>query len=491
MDTIADTPTSRRAIRRFAARPTIFHELAGGETLRVGPLLQALDDRTERVYLVGPRPGRGTIEGFRRWADGPHPHGWVEHQRGHYLEGEHPILRFQAPDGRLVELLRAAAWFGEGDYPAIDAEQAWTLVGDELGRAFPRATLLASAAATGRELFLQTIPYGTSWPTLDPDTQQLIRSTSGQGRTQLLDHPASSIDELVVYDGRLMYAALCWGLPGAGRLQRVDEYLGQVRARYHATATVPRDWNDACTCGAPGHAGIGLLGVKDDAAGWTYPFRPAETLQGWWDGAELHVALAHGWQIRPTEAVVFDPYTGAGPLDGWAKRLIGCRERIDLRLRDTPVGALGRNAVRAIILHAIGAFTGASHRVTRSVTLDQAMDVPADARDVRVEGERVVWAEYTGPGWPELSHPEWSAAIWARARARLLDGPAGRAPINRSGALNVPAGDVLAFRTDALYLTRDPHWADDGKPGRLRHVHTVRGPISTPRTSAEILALAP
>jgi hypothetical protein len=496
MTTVTEsTPTSKRLVRRLDERVTEWlapPRRPGPASVRA--VLGAVAPDTERVYVTGPRPGGG-VAGFRQWAtptDGLLP-GWRVHERGHYLEGEHPVLRFVRPDGRRLEVLRAAVYFGEGDYRPAVAAAAWDLLRRELAADFPHVRLLSSPSATGRELMLHSFPRDTEWPTLPDDLQQWIRATSGQGRIEICEPRARRLAELVEYDGRLMYGALCWGLPGrGGRHVRTDDYLGQVRARYYAHAMVPRDWDTRCACGAPGHRGIGLLPyAPPDDTGWYYPARPGHAFAGWWDGAEIHVALRHGWQFRFHTALVFDPYTGRGPLDDWSQRLIATRRRIDLYRPhggdQGVVAELAARAVRSILLHAIGGLHGTAQRTTHAVPIAEAATVPADARDLRVEGDRLVWAEYGGSGWPELSHPEWSAAIWARARARLLEGPAFRANGGRTGALHVPALHVIAFRTDAIYLAADPHWPDDGRPGRLRHVHTIPGPIDRPTTHTELL----
>jgi len=493
MPTVAPPPASRRIRRDLGHRPAGFLECSPAQERDIAAVLEVVGS-VQRLYLVGRRPGGvqgGGTDGLRRWAAGTLPPGWFESPRGHYLEGEHPILRYHGPHG-LLEVGRAAAWYGEGSYTAADALDAWRLLGAELDRDFPGCQLLGSPAATGRELFQRVIPFGKTWPTLARDHQDLVRAHAGQGRIELLDRAAPTVPALHVYDGRLFYAALCWGLPaGPAEHVRCDEYLGQRRARYLAQVTVPFDWDTACVCGAPGHPGIGVLPWWDDSDHhWRYPSEQRRSFTGWWDGAELWAAVAHGWDVRPSEALLFQEYAGAGPLDGWSHRLIACRQRL-ARFEQGPASVLAQRAIRNVILHAIGAFTGRTHRVTRSLPIDQADEVPAAARDLRVEADRIVWAEYQEATQPGLSHPEWSAAIWARARARLLDGPGVPEDRRRTGALKVPAGDVLAFRTDALYLTRDPGWRDDGHAGRLRLTRSIAGPSPTPRTAAELLAMTP
>lgn len=462
------------------------------ERRKAAGLLARVADDAERVYLTGERPGGR--DGPGAWA-AELPPGWAPHPRGHYLEGEHPAWRFVRPDGTPLEVLRAAAWYGEGDYSAQTAAQAWELLHAELVDAFGAgAVLLSSPASTGRDLFLRVIPRGREWPTLSADHQELVRATTGQGRIELLPH-AGELPELVGYDGRLMYAALCRELPvGPAEHVRATEYLGHTRARYNATAHVPTDWATRCSCGAPGHPGLGLLGVHEHGAGWEYPSEPGRSFSGWWDGAELHVALAHGWTFTYHTALVFPRCEGAGPLDGWATRLVRARDRLAQRHQAEPAARasakLAAAGVRAIVLHAIGAFHPGRRKVTKSCAVELAAGIPATARDVRTEGERAVWTEYVEPAWPELVHPEWSAAIWARARARLLHAPApSRTAYKRGhvGALHVPARSLVAFRTDAIYLDHDPGWPDDGRPGRYRRQVRVAGPMPAPASHAQLL----
>jgi hypothetical protein len=85
------------------------------------------------------------------------------------------------------------------------------------------------------------------------------------------------------------------------------------------------------------------------------------------------------------------------------------------------------------------------------------------------------------------SHPEWSAEMWGRCRARLLSSPAVGGV--RTGALHVPPGSVIGLRTDGLTLVGDPGWPDDGAPGRFRLVGRARGVFGWPQTEAELSAL--
>jgi hypothetical protein len=447
-------------------------------------LLENLEPEVERVYLIGEYPG---LETLRAFATGELPPGWEHDDAGHYLEGAGPTLRYRV-GRRRVEVLRAAPWYGDGAYAPDDAAAAWELTTRAIHTAFPgEPPLLSTPATTGRELLARCLPRGHEWPTLPDEQQRLVRGDAGQGRIEVLPRAGDTIPGLYLYDGRLMYAALCWGLP-AGEPWHDGapdaDYLGQTRARYRASFTVPADWRERCRCGAPGHPGIGLLPVKvDGGQGWRYPAEPRETGAGWWDGAELAVALAHGWPVSIHERLAWPDTTDA--LRGWADRLVRARDAVPREGADErrAVIDLARAAVRAIVLHGIGALHGTAHHVTRTAPADQLAAVPADARNLRFAGDSLLWAEPRPAAWPEMAHPEWTAAIWARARARLLSGP------GHAGALNVPAGDVLAFRTDAVYLTAPADWPDDGKAGRLREVLRARGPHPTPRDPGALLRL--
>ena len=472
-----EQPVTRRVWRDLRPRRTRFAPLRADAACHLADV-----GEVERVYLLGGRPGAG-MAGLRAWASPPGglPPGWEPLQ--HYLDGNAPILRYRhGPSGRDVELARAAVWFGEGDYSAAEAEAAWRRLGALVAALFGGACLLTTPATTGRELFLRSIPKGTEWPTLPAEVQDLIRDADGarQGRVEVLDpRGVEVLDQLVELDGRLMYAALCWGLPGGGVLHDdVDEYAGMLRARYRVRGEVPRDWSTRCDCGAPGHAGVGLVGVREQNA-TRYPSAPGEPYAGWVGGAELRVAQLHGWRPRIEERLVWHGYRGKGPLDRWAEQLTS----LYLHLDDEGTGGLARQGVRSMILHAIGAFQGRGSPVTFSVPLDRAAEMPADVEDYRLEGDSIVWTEQRGPAWPALSHPEWSAEVWARARARLLSGP------GETGGLHIPAAELVAFRTDALYSSTAPAWRDDGRAGRFRVKSVRRGPFPWPRTGAELLAI--
>jgi hypothetical protein len=473
-----ETPTTRRVWRELRPRVTRFVPVAAS----AADLLAALPVGVERVFMVGGRPG-GDARGVVSWAvpEAGLPPGWEAGQ--HYLDGMAPVMRYRHANGHRVELLRAAGWFGEGDYTAAEAAAAWGRLAVLCRAVFPESQLLTTPATTGRELFLRSIPRKfDGWPTLPLDLQDLIRSTAGQGRIELLGaRGQEQLGGLAELDGRLMYAALAWGMPtGEVTHDTRGEDAGLARARYRVEGEVPRDWAERCACGAPGHDGIGLFGVHGDAGGMRYPHEPGEPYACWVDGAELRVALLHGWRPAIRERLVWAGSRGKAPLDVWARQLTMLYQRC-AEDRD-PAGELARRGARAIVLHAIGAFWGKGTPVTYSVPMAEAHRVP-EGVEVRLEGTHLVWVEQRGPSWPALAHPEWCASIWARARARLLDGP------GETGGLHTPAQNVVAFRTDAIYAQHAPAWRDDGKAGRLRLKSYRPGPLPWPASHGDLLAM--
>ena len=448
-------------------------------SLTLPEVLARAPEGTRRVILTR-RPG-GEGGAFMAWALDDPPEGWA--QDGHYLpasEPERAVLRYSAPWGS-VEVHQAGAWFGKDRLAAGAAAitEALAVLGRAIEHEFPGGRLLSTPATTGRDLWHRSIP-DQHWPTLPADLQDLIRDTSGQGRIQFFRYHEPELPGLVELDGRVMYAGLTWGL-GAGVPEHDTgaEYLGQTRARYRVSFTVPSGWS-----------GPGILGVKDGGS-WSYPDTPGETGEGWCDGAELHLAHEHGWRYVIRERLIFPTYSGPGPLDLWTKKLLKVRGSIEAGVAvgsiEPEAGKLAGDGVRSIILHGLGAFVGRRPLVTRSVPVSQPEAVPATAQNLRAEGGRLVWSEPREVRDPGSVHPEYAAAVWARCRARMLSGPTGTRGI-RSGALHLPAGvELLAILTDALYLTSDPGWPDDGKPGRLRVKANVAGPLPTPATALAMI----
>lgn len=481
-------PNLKRQRRRFAEREIVFCRWPAGSSVR--ELLEAAD-RLERppdvLYTIGPAPGVAELRAIVGGDPGP---GWAA--AAHHLRLPAPVLRFRRDTGATLEVHRAASYFGEGDYTPSEAREARNLLRALVRGAFNEGELLTTPASTGRYLLARSISGDREWPVLELETQNYIRGPRGQGRIEMFGRTGDA--PLVQYDARLAYGALCSNLPaGEPRRDHVDLFAGwRAPGRYRVRFGVPRRWERECECGAPGHAGIGLLPVRDDDR-WTWPSSPGACGVSWCDAREVAIAFAHGWRVQILERCLYPmpPYppatrangqpTKRGPLDAWATKLAALR-----RLDPGPTGELVNHALRSILLYGIGALNGSPRRMTHSVSRDAATAgaIPETATDVLPLGDRFVWTELEPAAWPEMSHPEWTSTIWGRARAALLDcsTPGG----GRAGMLHVPAETVVGCFTDALYLSADPGWPDDGRVGRLRRVWTDPTSSPLPTTALEL-----
>lgn len=452
-------------------------------------VLDGIPINVERVFLCGPPPqGPGTNQAMRVRAWGLEPLDtarWKISSKGHYVKDtDSPCFRFTGWEGRDVEILFGSSWFGP-DIDAWTGHEAWNLLRKKVIRAFPGAELLSTPATTGRALWARTIPAGKTWPVMSAELRELIASTSGQGRMELFE-PEGGIDacdEFTYLDARFSYAALTWGMP-VGEPHHWEpktreplhddaiHVLLKSRGRWRVNFTVPGTW-----------AHVGILPVKDQAGGWSYPSTPGESRITWADACEVSLAHSAGWKIELLEGFT---WAEGKPLDTWTTKLKGINADLrDSYLLEAPAAARG---ARAMLLHAIGAFATRSHLISKSVPLADEDQVPDNAR-VTVVGAELVWEEPAQQSTWTLNqaHPEWSAAIWARARVRLLDapGPGG----TRVGALHVPRDQIIAFRTDAIYLTEDPGWPDDGKVGRFRVKGKIREIRDWPQSNTELFRL--
>lgn len=361
------------------------------------------------------------------------------------VESHWPTLR---RDGVTVRWL--PAWTGRA-MSIADAAAFWQAMRWRLGRVAHGAVPIGSPGTTGRDLWLRLMPGGAEFPVLAGPVADWLRAISGQGRVQVLPPAAAAVPRVVEIDQRLAYLAVMRNLP-AGKPEWLDGdpasrwAVGKASARWQA----PKGWRRASPF-APG--------------GWQL------NGQGWVDLAEVAAARSAGWHVWIDAAVVW-PRT-CDPYRTWAARI---REQID-----SPPAVIDRRvwraAWRAIALHTVGAMHGAPRRTSHYGDVP-----PADAVRPRLTDGGVFRWETTAPAlWPTTLHPEWTSAIWSRARLRLLTGPL------RTGEWHLPDGiDCIGFRTDALYLTGDPGWPDDGAPGRFR-VKRVGGGRAWPTGQAELL----
>lgn len=435
-------------------------------------VLGGIPGDVDRVFLCGPPPqgpGSNNAERVRSWGLQPLFHGdWAISVKGHYVKDvDSPCFRFTF-DSRDVEILFGSSWFGP-DVDALSGQAAWQVLRRKVAGAFSGAGLLSTPATTGRDLWRRTIPVGKGWPVMGTQLRELIASTSGQGRMELFEPEGGvdSVDQFTYLDARFAYAALTWGMPVGephhwlpkSKEKVYDEaihVLLKSRGRWLVRFRIPDSW-----------VHVGILPVKNAAGGWSYPSEPGTEATTWADACEVSLAHQNGWSIELLEGFT---WAEGKPLDVWARKLKDIHTVLGA---SEPVAARG---ARAMLLHAVGAFATRTHMISKSVPLADEDQVPANAQ-VTIVGDELVWEEpQEQSAWTlNQAHPEWAACIWARARVRLLDAPGPDG--TRTGALHVPRDEVIAFRTDAIYLNSDPGWPDDGKIGRFR----VKGRINTVR----------
>ena len=435
------------------------------------------------VYLTGARPEPPKGGAVSDWLLDKSP-GFTA--SGHYLDADRPVGRFVNDDtGRAVTVRRAAELFGEITDPVI-ARDAWELVAKAWRREWS-TDLLASLPASGR-IALNMCGAG-DWPAVSDDTADLIRNTTPQHRIELVQADPAVRDVqmpgFAYLDARWSYVALLRAL-AVGEPQRLTGDAAEVfswaqpyaRARYFVTFKAPKKWDR-----------IGTLLTKHDlGAHWHAPSKG----QTWCDGAELLVARANLWHVNVHDALVWPE--GQRPLDRWHARML----RVVDTLRDDThlVGATNsaphaaaRNVVRAIILQTLGAMHAIAAR--NVVYAADASAVPIYARNTmtpRGDGWTYTQTMPLTRAQAAFTHPEITAQIWGRAHARILSH---RGPGNvETGALHVPPHELLAIHGDALYLTRDPRWPDDGKIGRMRTKGKLAGPLPWPATMRDVYTLA-
>jgi len=479
IDPNASSPILRAQRRRHGRHTVIW--LDGTSSPTVDRLLaSAMTDRHVRLMVCSPQ--FGTLEALRRWSEGLTDPDWAPDDRGHYMQGGNTFaLRYRHRSGRTAEIRPATEWFSH-DLGHHDAADAYGLMADmiETPKGWLGAELLASPAATGRDLIRRSIPASAEWEPPPPHIAAEIRHNSGQGRNQLFTDAGPEGTHYSVYelDMRLAYLALCRELPGnylssglprSGDLDWAKE--SQQRARWHVRIEPPRGWRH-----------LGLAPVKDGETGWQWPTDgPVVT---WLDGVELHLAISQGWRVTK----IYDRmlFSRGRPLDGWASRLLSLIDRCETpeirRRYSEPVAAAAARGWRMVALAAIGSLHSTGAMVDRSAPLEVGREaLPVEAEHIRLLDGRWHWQERQQVREPEFQMPHWSAAIWARARTRLLSGPQG------TGALHLPADRIVALRTDAIYATLDPRWPDRGIAGDWR-IKSVRHDQPWPQTVTQLLA---
>ncbi|MFJ7153253.1 hypothetical protein ACIQVT_34490 [Streptomyces sp. NPDC100445] len=460
-------------------------------------ILRALPEPVERVFICGARPWHTDTDStmtddVRAWLTAPLPEGWEAGR--HFTHHENPVARFtyRPHEGRsrAVEIMHVASWVPGTtvDEPAV-VWHAFRLLRDAIRQRWgsDAVELLGSPTTLGQDLWLRTIPQNREYPLMSAELRELIRTTSGQGRFELrvprdADGAPAKLGGLHYFDCTFAYAGLTWGMPvGApthitgrafeGMTGAAQEKAVRGRGRWHVRVTVPADWTH-----------VGLLPCSG-LSGWEYPAEPGRTFTTWASGAEVWLARQQGWHVEVIDGIT---WAEGKPLDLWRNKLVECWQSLNAWGVAAGEGyreaaALAAKMVRSVVLFTIGGFHSRGV-AKRGITTDERL-IPATAR--RAAEHDGVW-EYesakTDTAAP-TAHPEWSAEVYGRMRARLLSGPGG------TGALSVPADAVIAFRSDAMFLTANTGWSNpEGVPGRFR-LKGSHGPVTAPTGEAELLAL--
>ncbi|MET7311654.1 hypothetical protein ABZS68_32520 [Streptomyces sp. NPDC005571] len=479
---------------------TVFHVLPGG---------------VERIYITAGAPWHRQADqhpflkdAVAAWLNAATP-GWrtdtgrgKDRMAGHFVHPRNPVGRYQRADGEHhVEIRSAGEWFDtEGAEPAI-IRDAFVLLWKALRHHWPGAVIMGSPSQTGRDLWTRTIPtkgqYADGYPVLSEELRGLFHATAGQGRTELITPPRvpEQLPGLAEYDRTFAYAKHTWK-SGVGTPRRVTaatfaswSQKEQTKAlfgcgHWHVRVTVPDTWN---------HVGIFPAPAPGDRA-WHYPATPGTTFTTWAGGPEIYTALSNPrgpWKIEILDGILFDD---GKPLDDWSKKLKEAWASLTAQadLNGDPAqrtaAHLASRAVRAILLYGIGAFAQRPRTVTGTTPRTHERDVPPDAEIIGFDNDTITWQRPTGFTRDPNAHPEWAAHIWSSARAALLS-QRHRDDDTYAGALHAPPGTVIAFRTDAVYLTQPQNWPYHGQPGDYLHKGHLAGPVPAPTTEDELLAL--
>ncbi|MEU2772878.1 hypothetical protein ABZ646_08085 [Streptomyces sp. NPDC007162] len=478
-------------------------------------VFHTIPEGVERIYITAGDPWHHDADRYpylrdavAAWLNAPAP-GWRtdtgrgrDRMAGHFVHARNPVGRYQREGGEQhVEIRSVGEWFDlDGDDPHT-VRDAFVLLWQALRRHWDDAVLMGSPSQTGRDLWTRTIPqrgqHADGFPVLSEDLRGLLHATAGQGRNELLTPPRvpAQLPHLVEYDRTFAYAKHTWKSP-VGTPRRITAHTfatwsekEQMRALYgcghwQVRVTVPDTWN---------HVGLLPAPAPGDRA-WHYPATPGTTFTTWAGGPEIHTALTNPitpWKIEILDGILWED---GKPLDDWAKKLketwtnLSAQAHFQGNPQQARAAHLASRAVRSILLYGIGSFAQRPRMVTGTTPRAMERDVPADAEIISFDDALITWQKPTGFARDPNAHPEWAAAIWSAARAALLT-QRHRDDDTYAGALHTPPGTVVAFRTDALYLTQPQNWPYHHQPGDYLLKGRLDGPLPAPTTEEELLTL--
>lgn len=479
------TPILKRRVRAYTPRTVAFvdctrsqwayeggpvHTIRAveqGQYVPLGDVLRLASDKAESVYIVGGWNAASTP--VSAWFQAPD--GWerVTYHRSPL------IASYKRQDGRRVTLYSSAQWFGECDDISLIRATYIRL------RVLLRATfdndlvLMGTPARTGLDLIERSLSASVSFPTLAQDVRTVIENNIGQGRLEMLAHTENTpqVDTLYVLDAIWMYSACCRRLPCEPvEHDYQNTFAGWRSAFYRVQFQVPPAW-----------AHIGLLPTwhpKQHRTVW--PSKPSEH---WYEAfvgpEELKLAIENGWPVRIAERWLFREGDDihVDPLRYWIEKLRALREMCTDE-REGQKGPLLRGAIRALCIKAVGGL----HRKGRfqhiETPIEDVESIPDDAEILYITDTHCTWRKPIplDSAMAQFAHPEWSAAIWGRARARLA-----------KAALQLPRETIIALRSDAIVTTFDPGWHGE-KPGEFRLKETLDlGGQLLPRRTSDYLQL--
>ncbi|MGW7005846.1 hypothetical protein ACWGCW_24315 [Streptomyces sp. NPDC054933] len=475
----------------------------------------AVPEGVERIYITAGDPWHRQADHYpylkdavAAWLNAPTP-GWRtdtgrgrDRMAGHFVHPRNPVGRYQRDGGEQhVEIRSVGEWFDTTAADPATIRDAFVLLWKTLRSHWPDAVVMGSPSQTGRDLWTRTIPTRGQWadgyPVLSEELRSLLHATAGQGRTELLTPPdvPEQLPALAEYDRTFAYAKHTWK-SGVGTPRRVTAATfaswnekEQTKAlfgcgHWHIRVTVPDSWN---------HVGI-LPAPAPGERAWHYPKTPGTTFTTWAGGPEIYTALTNpltAWKIEILDGILWED---GKPLDDWSKKLKDCWTRLTTKAtmhgdeNHRTAAHLAARAVRAILLYGIGSFAQRPRTVTGTTPRHLERDVPADAEIIGFDDHTITWQRPTGFARDPHAHPEWAAGIWSAARTALLSQRM-RDDDTYVGALHVAPGAVVAFRTDALYLTAPQNWPHHGQPGDYLCKGHLAGPIPAPATEEDLLRL--
>ncbi|MCZ4120285.1 hypothetical protein O3X23_12980 [Streptomyces sp. H39-S7] len=482
-----------------------------------------LPESVQRVYITAGDPWHRDTDSHpslkaavASWLNAPVP-GWTvasgkgqaaskDLLAGHFVHERHPVGRWQR-DSRHLELVSIGTWFDpEGAHPTV-VRDAFLLLWKELREHWKNANevvLMGSPARTGRDLWTRTIPtkanakWNDGYPVMSTELRELLHATAGQGRTELITPPnvPDELPQLTEMDRTFAYAKHTW-ISAVGVPQRVTAQTfaswseaEQIKALYRPShwqvrVTVPDGWN---------HVGLLPAPITGEAA-WHYPNQGGRTFTTWAGGAEINLALRNHlqpWKIEILDGLVW--WEDGAPLRIWAGRLKDAWAALQKRAEDIQndddtraASHLASRAVRSILLYGIGGFAQRPRTNTGSVPVEQEGRVPRGAEIINNDGKNITWQRVTFSPDPN-AHPEWSAGVWSGARAALLSTRMREDDVS-VGALHLPPGSIIAFRTDALYTTAPVDWPYHGQPGDYLMKGHLNFPVTAPTSLEDLMSL--